>query len=48
MKQDEMGWACNTYGVEDGAFAFLLGKSEGKITLQRARTLLKLILNKLG
>jgi hypothetical protein len=39
--QDEKGWACNTYGVEDGAFRFLVGKSEGKITLQRTRTLLK-------
>jgi hypothetical protein len=43
-----MGWACNTYWVEDGGFVFLVDESEGKITLQRGRTLLSCVLNKLG
>jgi hypothetical protein len=40
-KQDAVGWACNTYGGEDEAFGFLVGKPEGKITLRKARILLK-------
>ena len=37
IKKNEMGWACGTYGEEEGYIRVLVGKPEGKGHSKKSR-----------